>query len=180
MKTIWILWPANCSTAAESSPAWTVPKTWHLVPLSAALSLGNRWTLSLPAKSSKSSQHQQNTSMAKSVEAYHTDENFGAGCDNLPNAIYFSGDTVYIPELARMAGNYHICAAIMNLGNAHVVEDITNPESSVFQITMDGRSAARLLREIKADVLVPMYYESWGHFTQFGDELRQAFKCQGI
>lgn len=108
-----------------------------------------------------------------------TGEDFGTGCDGLPNAIYFSGDTVYIPDLARMSNDYHICAAIMNLGNAHAPESL-EPGSPLYQITMDGKSAARLFREIKADVLVPMHYESWGHFTQFGDELRQAFKDEGI
>ena len=25
-----------------------------------------------------------------------------------------------------------------------------------------------------------MHYEAWGHFTQFGEELRQVFKDEGI
>jgi L-ascorbate metabolism protein UlaG (beta-lactamase superfamily) len=48
------------------------------------------------------------------------------------------------------------------------------------QITMGGKDGATLFRAIKADVLVPMHYESWGHFTQFGAELRQAFEDEGI
>ena len=109
-----------------------------------------------------------------------TGDDFGTSKDGLPNAIYFSGDTVYIPELARMASEFHICAAILNLGNAFAPKDLTNPESPMYQITMDGKSAAKLFREIKADVLVPMHYEAWGHFTQFGAELRQAFEHEGI
>lgn len=110
-----------------------------------------------------------------------TSDDFGSCArDGLPNAIYFSGDTVYIPDLARMASDFHICAAILNLGNAHAPKDMGNPESSMYQITMDGKSAARLFREIKADVLVPMHYEAWGHFTQFGEELKQVFEDEGI
>lgn len=109
-----------------------------------------------------------------------TAEDFGTGRDGLPNAIYFSGDTVYIPELARMASEFHVRAAILNLGNAHVPKEAGNPDSPMYQITMDGKSAARLFREIKADVLVPMHYEAWGHFTQFGDELKRAFEEEGI
>lgn len=109
-----------------------------------------------------------------------TGDDFGIHSDGLPNAIYFSGDTVYIPELARMASDFHICAAILNLGNAHVQKEIGNSESPLYQITMDGKSAAKLFREIKADVLVPMHYEAWGHFTQFGAELRQVFEDEGI
>ena len=109
-----------------------------------------------------------------------TSPDFGTGRDGLPNAVYFSGDTVYIPELAGMASKYHITAAVMNLGNAHVAEDWTDPSGPKYQITMDGKSAARLFREIKADVLVPMHYEAWGHFTQFGEELRRVFEDEGI
>ncbi|KAI7158013.1 Metallo-hydrolase/oxidoreductase [Hortaea werneckii] len=109
-----------------------------------------------------------------------TGEEFGIGRDGLPNAIYFSGDTVHIPELKKMAGRYHIRVAVMNLGNAHIPEDLSKPEGPLYQITMDGKSAAQLFREIKADVLVPMHYESWQHFTQSGQELRQVFEEEGV
>lgn len=67
----------------------------------------------------------------------------------------------------------------MNLGNAHapMTED---PNGPLMQITMGGNDGAKLFRALKADVLVPMHYESWGHFTQFGDELRQVFQAEGI
>ncbi|RAL10936.1 MBL fold metallo-hydrolase [Aspergillus homomorphus CBS 101889] len=108
-----------------------------------------------------------------------TAENFGKGRDGLPNAIYFTGDTVYIEELNAIADRYHVCAAVMNLGNAHAptTEDPNGPR---MQITMGGKDGARLFRALKADVLVPMHYESWGHFTQFGEALRQAFEDDGI
>lgn len=108
-----------------------------------------------------------------------TGEDFGHGRDGLPNAIYFTGDTVYIEELKEIGNRYHIKAAVMNLGNAHAPNfaDLSAPP---IQITMDGKSAARLFREIKADVLIPMHYESWGHFTQFGAELRQVFQEEAI
>lgn len=105
------------------------------------------------------------------------EKSFGVGRDGLPNAIYFTGDTVYIDELPQMKDRFHICAAVMNLGNAHVPP----PEGdSKIQITMGGKDGARLFRDIKADVLVPMHYESWKHFTQFGAELRQAFEDEGV
>lgn len=109
-----------------------------------------------------------------------TSEDFGVGRNSLPNAIYFSGDTVYIPELKQMAEQYHIRAAIMNLGNAHVPTDLSDPSSPLYQITMDGKQAAQLFQEIQADYLVPMHYESWKHFTQFGEELHRAFREEGV
>ncbi|KAL2132163.1 hypothetical protein VTI74DRAFT_4126 [Chaetomium olivicolor] len=69
--------------------------------------------------------------------------------DGLPNAIYFSGDTVYFEELVQMREKFHI-------------------------------SAARLFKETGADVLVPMHYMSWKHFTQFDEELKHAFEEAGV
>lgn len=108
-----------------------------------------------------------------------TGENFGSHQDGLPNAIYFTGDTVYIEELNSIADRYHICAAVMNLGNAHVPET-EDPNGPLMQITMGGRDGAKLFRALKADVLVPMHYESWGHFTEHGAALRKAFEEEGI
>lgn len=109
-----------------------------------------------------------------------TSEEFGKGRDGLPNAIYFSGDTVYVEELKQMADQYHIRAAIFNLGSAHAYTDLADSSSPLYQITMNGKQAVRLFREIKADCLIPMHYESWHHFTQFGEELRKVFEEEGI
>ncbi|PKX89839.1 MBL fold metallo-hydrolase [Aspergillus novofumigatus IBT 16806] len=109
-----------------------------------------------------------------------TNEEFGRGRDGLPNAIWFTGDTVYIDELKKVGEQYHVLAAIMNLGNAYGPVDKTDPSKGACQITMDGKSGARLFRDVKADVLVPMHYESWGHFTQFGKELRKDLEEEGI
>ncbi|KAJ0423255.1 beta-lactamase superfamily domain-containing protein [Aspergillus carlsbadensis] len=108
-----------------------------------------------------------------------TAPDFGTGRDGLPNAIYFSGDTVYISELESIAERFHVCAAVLNLGNAHKPASVEAGEPAM-QITMDGRDGARLFRALRADVLVPMHYESWGHFTQFGEELRRVFGEEGV
>lgn len=111
-------------------------------------------------------------------------EDFGVAPDGRPNVVFFSGDTVYIEELAKIADQYHVSVALMNLGKA-TFEGFTSegqpggPGDS-FQITMDGRQAARLFRDIKADVLVPMHYESWDHFTQHEEELKKEFEEEGI
>ncbi|SJL01372.1 probable Zn-dependent hydrolases of the beta-lactamase fold, putative [Armillaria ostoyae] len=95
--------------------------------------------------------------------------------DGLPNVIYFSGDTVYFEELVEMRDKFHVVVAVLNLGAAKVPLP-----GGQLQITMDGKQAARLFREIRADILVPMHYESWGHFTQNGEELAKAFEEEGI
>jgi L-ascorbate metabolism protein UlaG (beta-lactamase superfamily) len=113
----------------------------------------------------------------------HT-ESFGNAPDGRPNAVYFSGDTVYMEELAKISEKYHIAVALMNLGKATFYgfnsEGLPGHPNDSIQITMDGRQAARLFRDIKADMLVPMHYESWGHFTQHQKELSEEFKQEGI
>ena len=38
---------------------------------------------------------------------------FGKAPDGRPNAVYFSGDTVYVNELANISEKYHITVALM-------------------------------------------------------------------
>ncbi|CCT61084.1 hypothetical protein IAQ61_001641 [Plenodomus lingam] len=97
--------------------------------------------------------------------------------DGLPNAIYFSGDTVYTEELAEMRKRFHIKIALFNVGAAWVA---TAPDAEPIQITMGGEQAARLFRDIGAEILVPMHYESWTHFTENGEDLRKAFEKAGV
>ncbi|CAG8138895.1 unnamed protein product [Penicillium nalgiovense] len=104
-----------------------------------------------------------------------TSKEFGVAADGKPNAIYFTGDTVYIDELAKIPEKFHVVCAVMNLGSA-----FAGLPDGPLQITMDGKQAAHLFRTIKADYLVPMHYESWGHFTQFGKDLVEVFEEESI
>ncbi|KAK7910674.1 Zn-dependent hydrolases of the beta-lactamase fold [Apiospora marii] len=96
-----------------------------------------------------------------------------------PNAIYFSGDTVYLEELAQMRERFHISLALLNIGAAAVMPP-GGEAGEPLLITMDGRQAARLFREIGADVLVPMHFEAWDHFTEGRDALAAAFRSEGV
>ncbi|KAK4451438.1 mitochondrial N-acyl-phosphatidylethanolamine-hydrolyzing phospholipase D [Podospora aff. communis PSN243] len=96
--------------------------------------------------------------------------------DGLPNAIYFSGDTIYLPELAKMKEKWHISVAMLNIGNVLV----PHPEGGALQITMAGVDAAKLFRDIGADVLVPMHFESWAHFTEGKEELKGVLEKEGL
>lgn len=100
---------------------------------------------------------------------------FGTSPEGLPNAIYISGDTVYIEELVEMRKKFHIAVAILNLGAAKA----PTPDGPLL-LTMDGQQAAKLVREIGADIMVPMHYETWGHFTENGAELAKVLEKEGI
>lgn len=92
-----------------------------------------------------------------------------------PNAIYFSGDTVYIDELKKIKDRVHVMAAVLNLGNATFEFPI-----GAIQITMDGKQAVQLVQDIGADFMVPMHFEDWEHFKQHGPELANIFEEAGI
>ncbi|KAI0879987.1 Metallo-hydrolase/oxidoreductase [Annulohypoxylon maeteangense] len=97
--------------------------------------------------------------------------------NGLPNAIYFSGDTVYLEELANIRDRFHISLAIFNLGAASVM---LPGSAEPLLITMDGTTGAKLFREIGADILVPLHFESWDHFSQSKEALATAFESAGI
>ncbi|KAJ5354598.1 hypothetical protein N7541_005642 [Penicillium brevicompactum] len=92
-----------------------------------------------------------------------------------PNAIYFSGDTVYIDELKKIKDRVHVMAAVLNLGNA-TFEFPIGP----IQITMDGKQAVQLVQDIGADFMVPMHFEDWEHFKEHGTDLAKIFEEAGI
>ncbi|KAL6229840.1 hypothetical protein BDW75DRAFT_234883 [Aspergillus navahoensis] len=102
-------------------------------------------------------------------------DSFGIDVTGKPNAIYFSGDTVYIDELKKIGKKWHITAALLNLGNA-MFHFPTGP----IQITMDGRQAVQLTRDIGADVMIPIHFESWAHFTEDRRDLMKVFSEEGF
>lgn len=101
--------------------------------------------------------------------------------DGKPNVIYFSGDTVYMPALAStIRERYHVVVALLNLGAAKVVVPDGDGGDRELMITMDGKQAARLVKEIGAEMVVPMHFESWAHFTEGKAELERVFKEEGV
>ena len=107
-----------------------------------------------------------------------TTDSFGVSPDGRPNAIYFTGDTIFTEQLPKMAEKFHIAAAIMNTGDARFQLD--PPPAPPRQITMGGKGAAELFRAIKADCIIPMHFDDWDHFTQHEDGLAEAFKQEGV
>ncbi|KAF4952445.1 hypothetical protein FSARC_12640 [Fusarium sarcochroum] len=104
-------------------------------------------------------------------------ERFGTNPSGLPNALYFTGDTIRLAEHSEIRKRFHIVVALMNLGDARFP---VAGRDELLQITMGGEDAAKLFRELDADVLVPIHYESWHHFTQNGSGLKRAFESEGI
>lgn len=103
-------------------------------------------------------------------------EGFGS-TDGKPNVIWFSGDTVYTDDLKKRLADYHITIALVNLGDAHVPGP-TGEEK--IKITMSGHDAADLVRDHDIDVLVPIHFAEWTHFTEHDTELKERIKTESI
>lgn len=105
-----------------------------------------------------------------------TTDSFGYNERGLRNVVYFTGDTVYLEELKKIKEvmKYHTVAAVMNLGDA------TAPFEQPLQLTMGGKDASKLFRELEAEVLIPIHFESWNHFKEHGKELAKVFEAEGL
>ncbi|KAF7516650.1 hypothetical protein PCG10_002039 [Penicillium crustosum] len=97
-------------------------------------------------------------------------DTFGINEASLPNVVYFSGDTVWIDELAQIKNKWHVSIAVLNLGNA-----LFEHPNGVLQITFDGKQAAHLMRVLNVDWMVPIHFESWDHFTEHQADLVVIF-----
>ena len=75
----------------------------------------------------------------------------------------------------RLTNAVDISVALLNIGKVMV----PLPDGPL-QATLDGVQAVKLFRDIEADVLVPMHFESWAHFTEGRSELEQAFEKEGV
>ncbi|KAL2692449.1 hypothetical protein Neosp_002858 [[Neocosmospora] mangrovei] len=100
----------------------------------------------------------------------------GFGFTNgLPNAIWYSGDTVYLEELSQLKDMFRIRAAVFNMGDAHAIVNDTE-----LKITMDGTDVARLFKAVGADILVPMHYNPWSHFKETVSQLKKDLEAAGV
>lgn len=93
---------------------------------------------------------------------------FGIAPDGRPNVVFFSGDTIYTEELSKgLRKKFNVVLALLNLGAASV----PRPDGKLLLITMNGEQATQLCRELDVQLMVPMHFESWGHFHEHGEQL---------
>jgi L-ascorbate metabolism protein UlaG (beta-lactamase superfamily) len=95
-----------------------------------------------------------------------------------PNAVYVSGDTIYIDELKRIREKWHVAVSVLNF--AGVLVPFPSKNGELGQITFDGASGAQLHKDLGADKLVPMHFEEWKHFVELKDDLKVALEKAGV
>ncbi|KAF5706280.1 Zn-dependent hydrolase of the beta-lactamase fold [Fusarium mundagurra] len=104
---------------------------------------------------------------------------FGNSPDGRPNVVYFTGDTVFMEdEFRKLRESYHVVVALTNLGQA-MLPSPKSPTGFV-QITMGGEDAVKMMEVLEAEMLVPMHFESWTHFTEDGKALEEIFSSRGL
>ncbi|KAF5577443.1 Zn-dependent hydrolase of the beta-lactamase fold [Fusarium pseudoanthophilum] len=58
--------------------------------------------------------------------------------------------------------------------------DTPKSPSGFVQITRGGEDAVKMMEVLEADMLVPMHFESWSHFTQGSKDLKDIFGSGGL
>jgi L-ascorbate metabolism protein UlaG (beta-lactamase superfamily) len=82
---------------------------------------------------------------------------------------------VYIEELKQIAEKWNVLVAVLHFGKAKV----STPEGPP-KLTLDGKQGARLIRELGAEILVPVHFDSWAHFSQQGKALKKELEGEGV
>jgi L-ascorbate metabolism protein UlaG (beta-lactamase superfamily) len=90
-------------------------------------------------------------------------------------AVYVSGDTVYIEELDEIGRRFTIGHALLHLGAARFKEYRDGR-----LISMDGDQAAALTRSLNAHTVIPVHYASWRHFTEGREDVTARFAAAGV
>lgn len=83
-----------------------------------------------------------------------------------PNAIYFSGDTIHMQELAALKDRFSISVGLFCMGKATVPQ----ADGKTLQITMDVDQATRLAEDIGTEVVIPIHFDGWSHFRESGSD----------
>ncbi|SMN22937.1 similar to Naumovozyma castellii NCAS_0J00150 hypothetical protein [Maudiozyma saulgeensis] len=105
-------------------------------------------------------------------------QSLGTGSNGKPNAVYFSGDTIYLPELKKIREQWNVKASIFNVGVA--MGPPNENHSEPYKITMDGKDAAVLANELDTDYVIPVHFEAWTHFAQNEEALKKDLQDAGI
>ena len=94
--------------------------------------------------------------------------------DGGPEAVYFSGDTVWYDDLREVGRRFDVRCAVLFMGAARVA--VAGPLPLTFTAE-EGVRAARAFADAR---IVPLHYEGWEHFTESRREIDAAFAAAGL
>jgi L-ascorbate metabolism protein UlaG (beta-lactamase superfamily) len=87
-------------------------------------------------------------------------------------AIYITGDTVWYDGVAEVARRFRPRIVVLFAGAAQT--------RGPFHLTMDTNDAIETAHAFPDAVIVPIHHDSWAHFTQDRNDLKQAFEALSI
>ncbi len=94
--------------------------------------------------------------------------------DGLPT-VYVSGDNASLDVVRAIADRLgRVDSAVLFAGAAQT------PLLGEAHLTLDGRGAAEAARILGARTVLPVHVDSWAHFSEGVEPLRQAFEDAGI
>ena len=94
--------------------------------------------------------------------------------DNLDQAVYISGDTVWYEGVAEVARRFEIHAAVLFMGAAKVAA--VGPAA----LTMTAEDGIQAARAFSRATIIPLHYEGWAHFTESREVIARTFNDAGI
>ena len=97
---------------------------------------------------------------------------FLLGVDAPGDAIYVTGDTVWYEGVAEVARRYKPKIVILFAGSART--------RGAFHLTMDANDALETAHAFPDAAIVAVHTDGWRHFTESGNDLRQAFAALGL
>lgn len=94
--------------------------------------------------------------------------------DELDQAVYISGDTVWYEGVAEVARRFQIRLAVLFMGAARV------PAVGPGALTMTAADGIEAARAFSGAAIIPLHYEGWAHFTESREVIARAFNDAGI
>ncbi|NJP29192.1 MBL fold metallo-hydrolase [Microbispora sp. SCL1-1] len=88
--------------------------------------------------------------------------------------VYVSGDNASLDLVARIAERFAVDVAVLFAGAART------PLVGDAYLTLTSAQAAEAARILGASHVVPLHFDSWGHFTEGADALTKAFAQAGL
>jgi L-ascorbate metabolism protein UlaG (beta-lactamase superfamily) len=90
--------------------------------------------------------------------------------------VYVSGDNASVPvaqEIGERSGPIDI--AILNAGAVQIPEILGGA-----YLTLSSDRAAQVAESLGSQIVIPLHFEGWTHFTQGPDQLRASFAGYGL
>jgi L-ascorbate metabolism protein UlaG (beta-lactamase superfamily) len=89
-------------------------------------------------------------------------------------ALYISGDTVYFGGIDKVGERFQVSVALIHFGGVKFA--VSGPA----RYTFNAAEGLRAAQTVRAQTVVPIHYEGWGHFRTPREEIDATFAAAGM